>query len=136
MLADASSKRVRGVMLQNENIMEERRRSKEKNLLLLMMRKEHLMIVNLLLLTKKYPLIHENISAEAPVDMEVVECDENVISVSKIIDIELVEEEMVDEEITGYRLLDMSILNNILNSLFCPECLESWTFNLQDFNAK
>ena len=32
-----------------------------------------------------------------------VECDENTASVFKLIDIELVEEETFDEEITGYR---------------------------------
>ena len=62
-----------------------------------------------------------------------MECDENTASVSKIIDIELVEEETFHEEITGYRLLDISILNNVFNSLACPERLESGTFNLQGF---
>ena len=71
-------------------------------------------------------VVVKNVSVEAPADLEVVECDENTASVSKIIDIELVEEETFDEEINGYRL----ILNNIFNSLTCPECIERGTFNL------
>ena len=116
--------------------MEEIRRSKEKNLLLLMMGKEQVMIVIMLLLTKNYPLIQLLLNMyllKLLLTWKVVECDENIASVSKIFDVELVEEETFDEEITSYRLLDMSILNNVFNSLACPERSESGTFNLQGF---
>ena len=103
-VADASSQGVRGVMLQNESIMEDRRR-KEKNVVIddghgtsydrdpVAASEE----------VPTDPVILENV--EAPVDMEVVECEENTASVSKIIDIEVAQEETFDAEITGDRFL-------------------------------
>ena len=111
MLADASFKRVRGTSYNSDHVAAYEEVPTD-------------------------PVVVENVFVKAPVDREVVECDESTASLSKIIDIKLVEEETFDEEITGYRLLDMSILNNIFNYLPCPECLESGAFNLQDFNAK
>ena len=51
-----------------------------------------------------------------------VNVEASIASASKIIGIE---PDAHSEELSGYRLMDITILNNIMNSLPCPECYVS-----------
>ena len=71
-------------------------------------------------------------SAPKLVEKVQVEVEAPTASASKIIDIE---PDAHSEELSGYRLMDITILNNIMNSLACPECYVN-TLNLHDINEK
>ena len=57
-------------------------------------------------------------------------------SVSKVVNIDDNEAENVSDEISGYRLIDTTILQCIFNCLACPECFKLETLSLIDINAK
>ena len=54
-------------------------------------------------------------------------------SSSKIVDIG---SESHPDILSGYRLMDVNILDGIFNCLACPECYEVETLHLNDTNAK
>ena len=54
-------------------------------------------------------------------------------SSSKILDIG---SESHPDILSGYRLMDVNILNGIFKCLACPECYEVETLHLNDTNAK
>ena len=59
---------------------------------------------------------------------------EPTISDSKVVDIETALEE--EENPSGYRLIDISILGEVFRSLACPECCATNSLHLYDINKK
>ena len=55
------------------------------------------------------------------------------ISAAKVVDIEI---EPTTEVLSGYRLMDVSILADVLLSLVCPECVSTNSLHLKDINEK
>lgn len=80
----------------------------------------------------------EIISAEIePTTEELTEVvEKETISASKVIDIDIEIDESTTEILTGYRLMDISILADVFLCMACPECLSTNSLILNDINEK
>jgi len=77
----------------------------------------------------------ENLNVEPNVDIELgtVSAAKSA-STDKVIDIEIDEKE--HQAITGFRLLEMTILSNVLALLACPSCLNVCSMRLTEDTGK
>ena len=90
-------------------------------------------------ITAAVPVLEEVVTLPNEVsvdsDMEMV-ADISTISLSKVVDIDTENVEDAAAEITGYRLVDTTMLNCMFSCMACPERLQCETIYLEDINAK
>nr|XP_047127825.1 uncharacterized protein LOC124808661 [Hydra vulgaris] len=77
-----------------------------------------------------------NVNMEKPVDLNFINSNEICASARKIKKISSSHPKVSSNIVTGYRFIDLEILNSIVSTLRCPECMSSKLFLSENENKR